>query len=174
MSMSIDVESSMDTVRESLTAALEAENSRYDAAREALDGEHREIVGHIEAALDALDRDVVEVVGSNGHSPGAAAPAPDDEPGPPAPPVEPGDELVDFSAMTMEDACLTIMATRPGEVWRAEELQRLLSAGGFQGIGGVEPKLASIRSCLSLAYRNSKLSRRGPGEYILPKTAAAR
>jgi hypothetical protein len=166
----------MEAVRESLAAALEAEDRRYNAARDALDAEHEQIRGHIVAALDSLDGEPAAVipVGSNGHSDSAAVldvleggdDEADDE-APPAPPVEPTDEVVELGTMTMEDACLTIMASRPGEVWRAEDLQRLLEAGGWSN-----PKMSSIRACLSLAFRNSKLSRRGPGEYILPAETA--
>lgn len=160
--MSIDI-GPMDAVRESLAAALEAEDRRYAAVRDALDAEHAQIRGHIVAALDALDTDTQVVpVATNGHS-AAVAESVDTDPAAPAPPVEPTDEVVDLSEMTMEDACLTIMAARPGEVWRAEDLQRLLEAGGW-----TNPKMTSIRACLSLAFRHSKLSRRGPGEYILP------
>jgi hypothetical protein len=173
--MSTDLIGSMDEVRAGLAAALEAEDRRYAAVVAAVAAEHDAIVSHISGALAALsgEGDVIVVpTGTNGHGkvdtedvvdPAVAAalgvdvilpaePGEDDE--------EPG-EVVDLGAMTMEDAILAIMSTKPGVVWKAEDVQAIMAANG-----AVSSKLSSIRAALSIAYRNGKLDRPIPGEYI--------
>lgn len=159
--MTISQAGPTDALRASLEAALDAENARFASFL----AEHEAIVAHITAAM-AMGAEAAAPVpaGTNGHS----TPAPPPErrrllAKPTVPEVEPDDEEVNVSAMTMEQACLTIMASRPGETWRAEDLERLLAAGGW-----TNPKLSSIRACLSQAFRHGKLTRSVPGEYVLP------
>ena len=151
-----DLANPLAVIHEGITSALLAEEERYAAAVAALTEEHQIIVDRMKAALAVLDGGAP----ANGHSQVDMAVLV--EPELPIPEVGPGDVEVDLSGMTMEQACLTIMSTRPGQVWRAEDLQRILDASGRDG------KLSSIRACLSLAFRNGKLKRADPGEYIHP------
>lgn len=167
--MSTDLIGSMEEVRAGLAAALEAEDRRFAA----LAAEHDAIVSHIHAALSALPLgegvdvvlvpadtngygkvDTEDVVDPAAEALGVVDPEVD-------PDEEPGEEVVDLGSMKMEDAILAIMSTKPGEVWRAEDVQAIMEANG-----AVSSKLSSIRAALSIAYRNQKLARPVPGEYI--------
>lgn len=167
----------MDEVRAGLAAALEAEDRRYAAVVAAVAAEHEAIVNHISGALAALsgDGDVIVSASTNGHGkvdavvdpaaalggepegPGGLAGEDDEEPG----------EVVDLGSMKMEDAILAIMSTKPGEIWKAEDVQAIMQANG-----AVSSKLSSIRAALSIAYRNQKLDRPVPGEYIYSNAAS--
>jgi hypothetical protein len=160
--MSTDVIGSMEEVRAGLAAALEAERRRFAA----LAAEHDAIVSHINMAIAAvpLGEGVEVPVATNGHGKVDAAegvevillPDPDDEEV-----VGPGEEVVDLGSMTMEKAIMAVMSTRPGVVWKAEDVQTIMAANGANS-----SKLSSIRAALSIGYREGKLDRPVPGEYI--------
>lgn len=177
--MSIDLIGSMDEVRAGLAAALEAEDRRYAAVMATVAAEHDAIVSHISGALAALsgEGDVIVVpADTNGHGKVDAAVAAEALGGEPEGLVagEPGEdddeepgEVVDLGSMKMEDAILAIMSTKPGEIWKAEDVQAIMQANG-----AVSSKLSSIRAALSIAYRNQKLDRPVPGEYIYSNAAS--
>ncbi len=145
-------------LRETLAAALENEEQRFAI----LVAEHDDAVARIMQMLDLLDAPTAP----NGaaviaHTNGSAATAHTNGAAPPSVPVvEPEDVEVDLSGMKMEDAVLTVMQTRPGQVWRAKDLSPILSAAGISG------QVSSIAACLSIAFRNGKLRKADPGEYI--------
>lgn len=165
--MSTDLIGSMEEVRAGLAAALDAEDRRYAA----LTAEHAAIVNHINGALAALPLSEGDVVfapaDTNGHGAVDAVavdvvdPAVAEALGFEPEEEDPGEEVVDLGSMKMEDAIMAIMSTRPGVIWKAEDVQKVMEANG-----AVSSKLSSIRAALSIAYRNQKLDRPVPGEYI--------
>lgn len=147
-------------LRDGLQAALEAEENRFAAVVAGLTAQHEIITGRLKAAIASLDGDEPTNGSSNGHSEIDMAALV--EPELPVPEVGPGDELVDLTGMTMEQAVLTIMSTRPGHVWKVAQLRPILHNAGLSD------KASSIAACLSLAFRSGKLKKADPGEYIHP------
>lgn len=168
--------SPLDTLRASITAAMENEEAIYQDRLAALQAEHMENMSRMQAALDNLGGPLEP---TNGHAPvigtlvvdlglNGAAPAPAPAAAPTLPEVQPGDVEIDPTQMTMTMMVEAVMGARRGEVWRAENVMEALRRAGYQGGRDDKSTLGSVRAVLSQLARNGTLRRDVPGEFVMP------
>lgn len=157
------VESTLAGLRETLSAALETEDSRYALVAAAAAAEHEETRSRILAMLELLDApsSATGHPSTNGHAMNGAAPTP------PAP-VLATDVVIDPRSATVKEFIRAVMGTRPGEIWRAEGVLERMKAIGYTGGSNDESRLGTVRATLGQMVKSGELTRPEAGDFILP------